>query len=77
MFINGKRNYSFVLDFVSIKCEIAADPFYLGEPHHIRLRNSKGSTLNREMKAPTPGTPTPEKWYAVICGAEVGIFLSW
>ena len=56
---------------------ILADPFYLGEPHHIRLRNSKGNTDHQIMHAPAPGTPTTRKWYAIARGSQVGIFLSW
>jgi len=75
--ISRKDSRTIDLDFRLFKDAILADPFYLGEPRHIRLRNSKGSVTKRVMSTPTPGAPTPERWYAVACGTEVGIFLSW
>jgi hypothetical protein len=66
-----------ILVFTDLKRAMAANPFYLGTPEHIRLRRSNGSALRREMNAPAPGTPSPEKWYCVTCGTAVGIFLSW
>jgi len=72
-----KTRDALVLDFESIKRAILANPFYLGEPRHICLRNSKGKTTHRVMRTPPHGSPTPPKWYAVACGSQVGVFLSW
>lgn len=75
--INNHNTHALVTDLSYIKEAILANPFYLGEPRHIGLHNSKGSTEHRIMRTPTPGAPTPEKWYAIACGSQVGIFLSW
>ena len=75
--ISRKYCDQFIPDFRSFQAAVSVNPFYLGEPRHIRLRNSSGSVTNRVMKAPPPGTPTSEKWYAIASGKEVGIFLSW
>ena len=64
-------------DFVALKHAIEADPFYLGEPHHISVRNSRGPLHNWRMKKPSSGSPTPGKWFAVAKGSEVGVFLDW
>ena len=72
-----KQRDDFVPDILLIKGAILTNPFYLGEPRHIFLRNSRGLTDLRVMKVPAPDAPTPEKWYAVACGTQVGIFLSW
>jgi hypothetical protein len=63
--------------FTSLRSSIAANPHYLGEPHHIFLRNPNGNTDKRSMVKPAPGTIPPGKWYAISCGSSVGIFLSW
>lgn len=72
-----KRCNLFFPDFQSIRNAILANPFYLGEPSHIRLRNANGDETHRKMKAPSQGTSSPDKWYAIVCGTQVGIFLSW
>ncbi|KAF9793432.1 hypothetical protein BJ322DRAFT_1016940 [Thelephora terrestris] len=64
-------------DFIGLKRVIEANPYYLGEPYHINVRNSQGSLKNRRMKRPPPGSPTPEKWFAVARGSELGVFLDW
>ncbi|KAF9778374.1 hypothetical protein BJ322DRAFT_1025088 [Thelephora terrestris] len=64
-------------DFIGLKRVIEANPYYLREPYHINVRNSQGSLKNRRMKRPPPGSPTPEKWFAVARGSELGVFLDW
>lgn len=67
----------FFPEFWSIRASILANPYYLGEPCHIYLRNSKGDTSNRKMKSPRQGISPADKWYAISSGTRVGIFLSW
>ncbi|KAF9777604.1 hypothetical protein BJ322DRAFT_1114903 [Thelephora terrestris] len=64
-------------DFIGLKRVIEANPYYLREPYHINVRNSQGSLKNRRIKRPPPGSPTPEKWFAVARGSELGVFLDW
>ena len=75
-----RRTDSLVLDIVMLKRRITADPFYLGEPRHITLRNPRGSVRRRKMATPYADTKTrkaKDKWIAVSCGTEVGVFPTW
>ena len=60
-----------------LKHAIAEDPFFLGNPEHIQLRNSSGNTSHRKVVTPPRNSPPPKSWYVVMCGTKVGIFLSW
>ena len=68
---------SLLLAFYELRRRIAADPFYLGEPDQISLRNPTGSVAKRRMQTPPSNTSAPGKWYAVSRGEGVGVFLDW
>lgn len=71
------RTNTFFAAFYELRRRIAADEFYLGEPKHIVLRHPAGSTARRKMRTPPRNAPASNRYYAVSCGADVGIFLNW
>ena len=75
-----RRTNPLAPDVLMLKRRIAVDPFYLGEPQHITLRNPRGSAGRWKMATPYADTKTrkaKDKWIAVSCGTEVGVFPTW